>query len=297
MMSDAPQQPRRRPVAPVSSDAASSAPAPRRRPALPPQPAVPAAREEPPPRMERPRLPDNPEHAAAKKKPKTGTTWPRWLIACLAAAFLGACALVTAEQLMRAWLTQRENERAQAYQRVVEAHPLNRYRAELEAAAEEFNLNPAYVAAIVLNESSFKPQAVSGKGARGLMQIMEDTGTWIARSLKVSGYSQEMLFDPAVNLRFGCWYLDYLSREFNGDPVLVTSAYHAGQGNVRSWLGQKKVSDDGRTIAVDRIPTDDTKTYVRRVTRDYGIYQALYYPAADGADPGAADPAGGNAGG
>ena len=94
-------------------------------------------------------------------------------------------------------------------------------------------LAPAYVAAIIRNESSFQPRAESAVGARGLMQLMPDTAEWIAHKLGVEGYAFERMYDPASNIRFGCWYLNYLSKMFLGNPVCVTAAYHAGQGQVK----------------------------------------------------------------
>ena len=146
-----------------------------------------------------------------------------------------------------------------------------------EQYAEEFNLNPALVLAVIRNESSFNPKAESSVGARGLMQLKKDTADWIAGKLNIQGYTFDMMWEPEFNIRFGCWYLNYLSSLFDSNPVCVASAYHAGQGNVRSWLSNPACSDDGRTMELDRIPTEDTKQYAKRVTRDYGIYQELLY--------------------
>ena len=83
--------------------------------------------------------------------------------------------------------------------------------------------------------------------------------------------------DPESNVRFGCWYLNYLSRLFLGDPVAVTAAYHAGQGQVKVWLSDPLLSDDGYTLPLSALPEGPTKNYAGRVTRDYGIYQEKYF--------------------
>ena len=143
--------------------------------------------------------------------------------------------------------------------------------------------------AIIRNESSFRPKAESEVGARGLMQLMPDTAEWIARKLKVNGYAFERMYDPASNIRFGCWYLNYLSKLFNGDVISVTCAYHAGQGTVASWLSDSRYSDDGVLLVTDRLPDGPTKQYAERVSRDYGIYQKKVYsadlPVDGGHDP------------
>ena len=147
----------------------------------------------------------------------------------------------------------------------------------IEQYAAENNLQPAYVAAIIRNESSFRTNAESSVGARGLMQVMEDTAEWIAHKLDVKEYSYDMLWDAETNIRFGCWYLGWLSKLFRGDPVAVTAAYHAGQGQVNTWLGDSAISSDGSTIALENLPEGNTKTYVERVTRTYAVYDALCY--------------------
>lgn len=78
---------------------------------------------------------------------------------------------------------------------------------------------------------------------------------------------------------YGCWYLSYLSRLFDGDPVTVTSAYHTGQGEVSSWLRNKEYAPDGKALSLTGMPDGPTKTYAGKVTKDYGIYDAIYFHA------------------
>ena len=85
--------------------------------------------------------------------------------------------------------------------------------------------------------------AESSVGARGLMQLMPDTAEWIAGKKKVSGYAFERMYDPESNISFGCWYLRYLANLFHGDPVCVSCAYHAGQGQVTAWLSDVSIYD------------------------------------------------------
>ena len=163
------------------------------------------------------------------------------------------------------------------------------HRELIERYAAEYNLSPAFVCAIIRNESSFQPRAESGAGARGLMQLMPDTAEWIAHKLEVSGFAFERMYDPESNIRFGCWYLNYLSRLFLGDPVAVTAAYHAGQGQVKVWLSDPFLSEDGYSLALSALPDGPTKNYSGRVTRDYGIYKEKYFsPAEHPADADAA---------
>ncbi|MBQ8081184.1 MAG: lytic transglycosylase domain-containing protein [Clostridia bacterium] len=143
--------------------------------------------------------------------------------------------------------------------------------------AQEYGLRPAYIAAIILNESSYDPQAVSSVGARGMMQLMPDTGKWIAGriGIKADDYHDDLLFDPDVNIHMGAWYLNYLSGLYQGDPVLVACAYHAGHGNVDAWL--QRYSQDGRTLTIEEIPKSDTRAYAKKVVDSYAIYLENYY--------------------
>ena len=161
---------------------------------------------------------------------------------------------------------------------IEEKHPL-KYEGLIDEKAYKYNLSPAFVAAIMLNESSFRPDATaSSTGAKGLMQLVDDTSEWVHGKLNwPEPYNPQDLYDPEINAEFGCWYLNYLSNEFRGDPVLVAAAYHAGQNNVQNWLNTSSYSPDGRTLSIDKIPFDDTRRYVTRVINNFAAYKRLYY--------------------
>lgn len=153
-------------------------------------------------------------------------------------------------------------------------YPL-RYEDEITEYAHLFDLEPWHVSAVVRCESSFNPQATSSVGARGLMQIMPETGEWIAHKLDEDAtYTDDSLYEPDVSLRYGCWYLNWLMKRYSGDRTLATAAYHAGHGKVDQWLKDPEVSPDGTTLSV--IPYASTSTYVRRVMTACEKYQELY---------------------
>lgn len=220
--------------------------------------------------------------------------WLTWTIVGLCIVLLG---LLAAHYLMQAYLTTRAAEWETArqntlsYYHVVEGESGNSitYQSLIERYAAEYNLRPAFVAAIIRNESSFRTDAESSVGARGLMQLMPDTAEWIAGKIGDSNYSFDHLYDAETNIRYGCWYLNYLSKLFRGDAVLVSSAYHAGQTTVTRWLSDKSISSDGVTIPVDKLPDGPTKQYAGRVTTSYGIYEALLYPNESAEAAGTAD--------
>ena len=249
-------------------------------------PSAPVLSRSQPESMERP--------AASRRKaePKKAP-WrlPVWLSVLLAVAFFLVLGTFTAQALMQAWLTRKADQHL-AEERAIHTHYPLEYREMIESAAEEYNLQPAFVSAIIRCESSFQPLAESSVGARGLMQLMPDTAEWIAGKMRFPDYAFERMYDPESNVRFGCWYLRYLASLFHGDPVCVACAYHAGQGQVTAWLSDSRYSDDGTTLVLSRLAEGPTKTYAGRVIRTYGIYQALYFESpvpADGADAASLD--------
>ena len=140
--------------------------------------------------------------------------------------------------------------------------------------AQEYDLPSPLVAAVIKTESNFNVFAQSSKDAKGLMQITPSTGRWIAEKLGMKSYNDDMLFDPEVNIRFGCWYIRYLYSNYNGDMTLTFAAYNGGRGNVDKWLADKRLSKDGKNL--DEIPFKETRNFVVRVNNNYKIYKKLY---------------------
>lgn len=139
--------------------------------------------------------------------------------------------------------------------------------------SSENNLDPYLVLSVILAESKFNSDATSHKEAKGLMQITDDTGKWIAEQMGIQNYTNEMLYEEEYNIKMGCWYLNNLREEFK-DQDLVIAAYNAGRGRVASWLQDKRYSSDGKTLTY--IPYKETKNYVDKVNTYYKIYKKLY---------------------
>lgn len=146
------------------------------------------------------------------------------------------------------------------------------YEQEIRAAAEEFSLDPYLVCGVIFTESSFHPEAKSGVGALGLMQLMPATGLEEAELLGLAGVTEEQLLDPALNIRLGCAYLRKLLDEF-GNPGVALAAYNAGPGRARQWLEQYGTKADGTLLY---IPYPETDKYVGRVNMARGVYSRLY---------------------
>lgn len=144
----------------------------------------------------------------------------------------------------------------------------------IAAAAKVHGLDPLLVAAVVKVESGYNARARSSKGARGLMQVMPDTGAWVAEQMNWPEFHADMLYDPERNLAIGTWYLRHLSDLFNGNLVVALAAYNAGQTRVQQWLAEERW--DGREETINDIPFGETRTYVRRVLGTMDTYIWLY---------------------
>ncbi len=136
--------------------------------------------------------------------------------------------------------------------------------------SKEFNLDSKLVFSTIKVESSFNKKAVSNKGAKGLMQITDSTGEFIAVKLQESNYD---LFNEQTNIKFGCYYLRYLFNKFE-DLTVVLCAYNAGEGNVNKWLSIKEYSVDGKTLV--KIPYKETEEYVNKINKSFEKYKNLY---------------------
>ncbi|WP_343252729.1 lytic transglycosylase domain-containing protein [Ligaoa zhengdingensis] len=130
------------------------------------------------------------------------------------------------------------------------------------------------VFAVIRTESGFRPQVQSSVGARGLMQLTEDTFDWTKSKMEDAGdETYADLFDPEVNIRYGCKLLRLLLDEFEAEDTALC-AYHAGWGNAKKWLADDEHSADG--INIHTIPFGDTRRYVQKINETRAIYRNLY---------------------
>jgi soluble lytic murein transglycosylase-like protein len=136
--------------------------------------------------------------------------------------------------------------RAQSHQTLNRAFTAQDIDAAIDQAAARHNVDASLVRSVVKVESNFNPNAVSRKGAMGLMQLMPST----ARSLNVSNP-----FDPQQNVDAGVRHLRRLLDSYGGDVRLSLAAYNAGSGAVARSAGVPHFRE--------------TQNYVRRITNLY----------------------------
>ncbi len=143
-----------------------------------------------------------------------------------------------------------------------------------------FRVDPALVYALTRLESNFDAAAVSPAGARGLMQLMPVTASYVARD---SGFASERLHDPAINLELGQRYLVYLSEQeqIGANLVRLLASYNSGPGSFARWASQVRDRDDP-LLFIEAIPNGETRQFVQRALAYSWIYAARMHKPAPG---------------
>ena len=155
------------------------------------------------------------------------------------------------------------------------AYPLA-WRDEIALAEHESHVPNLLLQALSREESAFDPQVVSWAGAYGLTQLLLSTGRDAGKLLKpkVTVTRAEDLLDPTLNARLGGAFLASLIKRYDGNTALALAAYNAGTDAATAWW--KRVGQDGLDVLGEEISIQETRGYVKRVLRTYGIYRWLY---------------------
>ncbi len=162
------------------------------------------------------------------------------------------------------------------------------FRESVALASEEFQFDSSLVYAIMREESEYRPEVSSPAGALGLMQLIPPTANRIAGQLGVAGFEPVKLFDPALNIRFGTFYLRSLLARWGGSRALAIASYNAGPEAVMRWIDF--AGTEPPDVFVDSVPYGETRRYLRRVLRSYHVYRLLY-PEAPAPESPAQSPA------
>lgn len=141
------------------------------------------------------------------------------------------------------------------------------------ATADDGSVDPELVYSIMREESGYRPEVVSPVGARGLLQIMRETGAKLAGQIGRRGFDADDLFDPRMNIELGSYYLGELTRLFPSRISASIASYNAGPHVVSDWVeGDPRPDDEW----VESIPYSQTRDYVKRVMRSLQAYRLLY---------------------
>lgn len=148
------------------------------------------------------------------------------------------------------------------------------YREVVSIYAEKYEVEENLIYAVIKAESNYNKDAVSHKGAIGLMQIMEETAKDVANKYKiVSIDTKEEIINVQNNINIGTKYLQILLEKYKNKELAV-AAYNAGTGTVDNWIEERVIKADGSDI--ENIPYKETNNYVRKILKNYEVYEKLY---------------------
>ncbi|MBO5416147.1 MAG: lytic transglycosylase domain-containing protein [Clostridia bacterium] len=161
-------------------------------------------------------------------------------------------------------------------------HPLS-YDEIITAASEEFDVPKYIIYATIKVESDFDPDAVSSKGAIGLMQMLPKTFEWLTGDEHLGEHLPKRALDtPEVSIRYGTYYLSYLYKKFDYNWNTAIAAYNGGEGNVAKLLKDPKYSDGEGNLTDFPEELDETKNYVKKVKNAIDTYRELYPDKLEG---------------
>ena len=149
----------------------------------------------------------------------------------------------------------------------------SKYSDIINKCCDDFDVSPHLVMALIKAESNFDENAVSHAGAKGLMQLTDETFKYCTKVLGTS-FSLDDVFNPDANISAGVWYLSYLLEKYDGNITNAVAAYNAGLTNVDKWLHDTSVSPDGKTLS--NIPYGETKRHCEKIKAYFKLYKFLY---------------------
>ena len=150
------------------------------------------------------------------------------------------------------------------------------YKEAVIVYEEKYGVEENLIFALIKAESNFDSKAVSNRSAVGLMQLMEETAKDVASKNDIElnpNNTKEELLDVYKNIEIGTCYLKVLMDRYQNKEVAL-AAYNAGIGTVDEWINSGIIKADGSNI--ENIPYKETNNYVRKILRDYKIYEDLY---------------------
>lgn len=145
------------------------------------------------------------------------------------------------------------------------------YKEYVTESASSYGVEEALIYSIIKNESGFNEKATSVSNAQGLMQIMYSTAQEVSKKNNIE-LDEEKILNPEINIKIGTIYISNLISKYKS-LELALAAYNAGSGNVDKWITQGIINDDASNI--ENIPYKETNLYVRKVIRDYKIYEKI----------------------
>ena len=141
--------------------------------------------------------------------------------------------------------------------------------------AQANGIDPLVYFSLIRQESLFEEGAESSAAAQGLAQIIPDTGQWIAKQVGHPEYTNDIIYRPVINLRFGAYYLDWVRDYLDGNLLSALAGYNAGPGNAESWRESAGADD---TLFAETLTFSEPRVYIQQVVGNLYHYTRLYRP-------------------
>ncbi len=145
------------------------------------------------------------------------------------------------------------------------------YQDSIREYAKHYQIRPAFIYAVIRQESSFQEGISSPVGANGLMQLMPATARHVAQKAQIPYTSQNQLLTPQKNIHIGTAYFQQLSKQFQQHPILMAAAYNAGPRQVNYWIKNHQPKE--MDIWIETLPWRETRNYLKNILAFYAVYQ------------------------
>jgi soluble lytic murein transglycosylase len=139
--------------------------------------------------------------------------------------------------------------------------------------ADQLALNNGWVYGLMRQESRFVMNAKSSVGAKGLMQLMPATASWVAKKINLANFHPSNVTEMGTNVTLGTNYMKMVLKSLDNHPVLASAAYNAGPGRARKWRADKPLEG---AIYAETIPFNETRDYVKKVMSNAVYYNTLF---------------------
>ncbi len=140
--------------------------------------------------------------------------------------------------------------------------------------SDKYDVEENLIYGIIKVESNFDEKITSKAGAKGLMQIMDETAIEVSNKIGIKDFEVDMLYEPETNIEIGVAYFSQLLNKYDNNEKYALIAYNAGQGNLDKWIQEKIVTDDVQSLY--NIPFPETKAYWQKVLREYEAYNKIW---------------------
>jgi soluble lytic murein transglycosylase len=152
------------------------------------------------------------------------------------------------------------------------AYP-RRFEDLITAEAIAHGIEPLLFFSLIRQESLFEEGARSYAAAQGLAQIIPQTGEWVAQRLSYPNYTNDLVYRPYINIKFGAYYLDWVRDYLDGNLISALVGYNAGPGNSEVW---REASGADDALFVEQLTINEPRIYIHTIVSNFYHYTRLY---------------------